>query len=109
MSLFSGETLTSQDADLGTTSIKGIFMTSKSVTPTSVPANSSQEILITANGVRLGDIAVTNVPANLELGLICSGVRVSAANQLALRVSNLTASPITGAARTWIFKIFRLS
>jgi hypothetical protein len=109
MSLFSGETVTYQNTDLGTTSIKGIFTVNAPVTPGSVPAYSSTEITVTINGVKVGDFVDANVPANFETGLIESGCRVTAANTVAIRISNITSASVTGTSRTWVFRIFKLS
>jgi len=109
MSLFTGESINFANTDLGTNSIKGIYVVSKAVDPASITNATSAETSVNIPGVNVGDIVIVNVPASLETGLVFSGVRVSAANTIALRLSCIAADPVDGASRTWVFKIFKLS
>lgn len=80
-----------------------------SVNPESVSANSSAETEVTISGAAVGDIVIMNVPASLEAGLAYSGVRVSAANTVQVRLSNITGSGVDGDARDWTYTIIRIA
>ena len=81
---------------------------SVSVNPASLNANSSAETAVTVP-CDFTDLILVQVPASLEAGLAYSGVRVSAANTVQLRLSNVTASPVDGAARTWTFVVIKVA
>jgi hypothetical protein len=89
--------------------LKRILYRTASVAPASIGATSSLETAVTLRDVAPGDIVVVGVPASLETGLVFSGVRVSAADTVQLRLTNVTAGAIAGAARTWEFLIFKLT
>lgn len=80
-----------------------------SVDPASLATLSSSETQVTISGAAVGDIIVMSPPASLETGLIFSGARVSAANTVQVRLSNMTAGSIDGAARTWSYFIIRMA
>lgn len=66
----------------------------------SVAAAGQQELTITVTGAAVGDAVVLAPPAAPEAGLVWSG-RVSAADTVTVRVTNVTAAPIDPAAATW--------
>lgn len=66
----------------------------------SVAAAGQQELTITVTGAAVGDTVVLAPPAAPEAGLVWTG-RVSAANTVTVRVSNITAAPVDPAAATW--------
>jgi len=78
------------------------------VDPASISATSSAETSVTIAGVAAGDIVMFNVPASLETGLVFSGARVSAADTVQLRLTNVTAISVDGASRTWSYIVFRV-
>lgn len=80
-----------------------------SVNPASIPAVSSAETGVTISGAAVGDIIIMNVPASLETGLAYSGVRVSAADTVQVRLTNVTAGAVDGAALTWSYTIIRIA
>ena len=70
---------------------------SVTLSPSAVSANTSAEQTFTVNGLEAGDhVAVNKRTAQAGLGIV--GVRVSAANTLAITFGNFTASPITPTA-----------
>lgn len=75
---------------------------SVSVNPASLAATTSAETSVSVP-CNFNDVVLVQVPASLEVGLAFSGVRVSAANTIALRLTNVTSGAIDGAARTWTF------
>ncbi len=73
-----------------------------------VAAAGQQELTIAVAGAAAGDAVVLAPPAALEAGLVATG-RVSAANTVTVRVSNITAEPIDPAAATWGVRVFKAS
>jgi hypothetical protein len=70
---------------------------SVTLSPAQVAANTSAEQTFTVNGLLPGDQVSINKPtAQAGLGIV--GVRVSAANTLAITFGNFTGSPITPTA-----------
>jgi hypothetical protein len=80
-----------------------------SVNPASIATLASAETAVTIAGAAVGDIVIMNVPAALETGLVFSGARVSAANTVQVRLSNITAGAVDGAALTWTYQIIRIA
>jgi len=80
-----------------------------SVDPASIGATSSAETSVTIRGVAPGDIVIAAPPASLETGLALSGCRVSAADTVSLRLTNVTSGSVDGTARTWEFLVIALS
>ncbi len=73
------------------------WLSSITLTPASVAANTSAEQTFTVDGLHLGDFVSVDKPS-AQAGLIIGGTRVSAANTLAITFGNLTGSPITPTA-----------
>jgi len=96
-------------AALADTKVKGMYYGTISVNPAEIAAGSSAETALTIKGSAVGDIIIFNVPASLETGLAFSGARVSAANTIQLRLSNITGSPVNGAALTWTYILINLT
>lgn len=78
-------------------SVKGIFHTSFTASPAQVAANTTAEQTFTVTGLLAGDVVFVNKPTS-QAGLGIAGVRVSAANTIAVTFVNATASPITPTA-----------
>lgn len=73
------------------------YHTTATLSPASVAANTTAEQTFTVTGVAVGDVIFVNKPtAQAGLGIV--GVRVSAANQIAINFGNFTASPIVPTA-----------
>lgn len=80
---------------------------SVTLSPSAVSANTSAEQTFTVNGLQAGDHAIVNKPS-AQAGLAIVGVRVSAANTLAITFGNFTASPITPtASETYLVLVSR--
>lgn len=88
-------------------SITQIIQGTVAIDPASLGAATSAETAVTISGAATGDIVVMNVPPALEVGLVFSGARVSAANTVQVRLSNITAGAIDGANLTWGYLIVR--
>jgi len=79
------------------TSVTKIVKYAPSLSPVSVAANTSAEQTFTVAGLTTADTVFVNKPtAQAGLGIV--GVRVSAANTLAITFGNFTASPIVPTA-----------
>ena len=77
-----------------------------SVNPASITNATSAETAVTIP-CDVTDIVIAQVPASLETGLVYSGVRISAANTVQLRLSCIAAAPVDGAARNWTFIVLK--
>ncbi len=70
---------------------------SVTLSPAAVSANTSAEQTFTVNGLQVGDhVAISKPSAQAGLGVV--GVRVSAANTLAITFGNFTAGSVTPTA-----------
>lgn len=79
------------------------------LSPAAVAANTTAEQTFTVTGLAVGDIAIRPNKPTAQAGLGIVGVRVSAANTLAITFSNNTASPITPtASEVYSFVAFRM-
>lgn len=79
------------------------------VDPASLATLSSSETSVTISGAAVGDIVIMNPPASLETGLAFSGARVSAADTVLVRLTNVTAGSVDGTSRTWTYTIIRIA
>lgn len=80
-----------------------------SVDPASIATLESSETSVTISGAAVGDIVIMNPPASLETGLVASGARVSATDTVLVRLSNMTAGSVDGAARDWTYTLIRIA
>jgi len=80
------------------TAITQVRVYAPSLTPALVAANTSAEQTFTVAGLSTSDKVMVNSIAALGDGLAIVGVRVSAADTLAIRFANLTAGDLTPAA-----------
>lgn len=88
--------------DLGSTQpVQGIYRILQTLTPASVPANSTSEQIFAVPGVQVGDSVDIN-KASHSTGLGIVNVRVSTAGNLAITFMNSTASPIVPPAEQYI-------
>lgn len=111
VSTFSGPIVSTAGFKAGASSQALTYIASGSVAvdPASIAALTSAETQVTITGAAVGDIVVMNIPASLETGLIYSGVRVSAANTVQIRISNMTAAGVDGISRSWGYTIIRIA
>lgn len=82
------------------------------VNPPNILANTTVDvaaIALPAGTAAVGDYVDIQPPATLEHGLVCQGGRIDVADQLTLRISNVTAGAIDGAQKTWTYKVVKLS
>lgn len=79
------------------------------VDPASLATLSSSETSVAISGAATGDIVIMNPPASLETGLTFSGARVSAADTVLVRLTNVTAGSVDGASRSWTYTIIRIA
>lgn len=84
------------------TDITKIKSATVAINPGSVAAQASLEVAVTVTGAATGDIVIFEPPASLETGLAVACVgRVSAADTVQLRLTNVTGIAIDGAELTW--------
>jgi hypothetical protein len=88
-------------------SMKAVLQGTIAVDPASISATSSAETAVTITGAATGDIVIMNPPASLETGLAYSGARVSAADTVQVRLTNVTGSGVDGSSRSWAYLILR--
>lgn len=79
-------------------SIKPITVTAADLGGVAVPANDSTATAEAFVGAAVGDAVVVNPPAGLAAGLIVTADTVTVADQVTLRVHNVTAAPIAWGA-----------
>lgn len=73
-----------------------------------VAAADQEELTIAVTGAAVGDAVALAPPAALEAGLVATG-RVSAANTVTVRLSNITAAPIDPDEAAWGVRVFKAS
>jgi hypothetical protein len=79
-----------------------------SVTPGAVPTNTAYSTTVTLTGARAGDAIIAIPPTGLE-GFSGWAAYVSANDTVTLKISNLSAVTVTGAARNWTFLWIQLT
>lgn len=89
--------------------LKAINTGTVTLDPASIGANTKAGNTVTLTGVSPGDIVFLEQPAALEAGLSYTGVRVTAADQLTIYLTNHTAAPVDGASRAWDYRWFDLT
>lgn len=92
----------------GATVVPSTLFASSSLNFPSVAAAGQQELTITVTGAAVGDAVVLAPPAAPEAGLVWTG-RVSAANTVTVRASNITAGAVDPAAATWGAHVIKTS
>lgn len=80
---------------------------SQTLTPVAVSANTTAEQTFTVTGLVAGSPAWVNKPSSTS-GLVIVGVRVSAANTLAINYGNLTGATITPPSETYTIGNFQV-
>lgn len=73
----------------------------------SVSAAGTGTLTVTCPGASIGDIVAIGLPATVNAGIVFDA-RVSAADTITIRASNITASPIDPASATYEFVVFKL-
>lgn len=89
-----------------TGNIKAQYVFTVTVDHASCAANTSIETVVTVPGLKVGDFVAVNKPS-LEAGLSVANARVSAADTLAIQVSNTTAGAIDEASETYTITVLR--
>lgn len=85
-----------------------LLVYNQSLAPVSVAANTTAEQTFTVTGLVAGSLAWVNKPS-AQPGLGIVGVRVSAANTLAITYGNSSAAAITPATETYVIGNFQLA
>lgn len=85
-----------------------LLLYTPTLTPVSVAANTSAEQTFTITGLVAASPVWVNKSASFQAGLGISGVRISAANTLAINYVNATATAITPASEQYIVGNFQL-
>lgn len=93
----------------GATFSNGLSLTGQTVNPGAIAAGSTVDVPFTMTGLGANDRVVAEPQGTgLESGLVWC-VFCSAANQVTLRISNVTAGSITPASRSWNFTSWAVS
>lgn len=90
--------------------LNGFRIGEVAVNPPNILANTTVDvaaIALPAGTAAIGDYADVQAPATLEHGLVAQGARIDVADQLTIRISNVTAGAIDGANKTWTYKIIK--
>lgn len=74
----------------------------------SIAAAGQQELTIAVAGAAVGDAVALAAPATLTAGLVATG-RVTAADTVTVRLSNITAGAIDPASATWGVRVVKAS
>lgn len=110
---FTAATLTPTPAETYSVTIKRpapvapLVMYTQTLTPVSVAANTTAEQTFTVTGVAASSVAFVNKPSATP-GLGIAGVRVSAANTVAINFCNVTGAAIVPPAEAYIIGNFQL-
>jgi hypothetical protein len=85
----------------------GAYIVSASITPAQVAGavTVEQSFTVTIN-LKVGDLVLT-IPPSVTAGTSVTATRVTAANTISITFSNPTAGPLTPAAGTYTFIVFR--
>ncbi len=79
-----------------------------SVDPASIDTLAVGEVTVTVTGAAVGDAVIMHPPAaGLTAGLIVADARVSATNEVKVRIYNSTAGAVNEAAANWIYTLIR--
>ena len=81
----------------GVIGLRGLGLTSPTLTPASVASKTTAEQLFTITGASVGQLAVVNKPT-VNAGLDIVGVRVAAPNTIGITFANFTAGTLTPTA-----------
>ena len=93
------------DSDLA---LAGILQGTASITPTAaLAAGAVASMAVTVTGVLATDMVIVEPPSALEATLAYQGVIVTA-NTITVLIANRSSGAVTGAARTWVYKILRV-
>lgn len=80
---------------------------SASVNPDSMNTCTSTDTAVSVTGILTTDIIQAIPPAALEAGINLSHAWASAADQITVRLGNVTAGTVNPAAATWRFLVWR--
>ncbi len=64
-------------------------------------------VTITITGAAVGDRVFLTPPYDIEDALVYQGATVTAANTVTIKIRNVAAVPVNGAARTWSYLIIK--
>lgn len=73
----------------------------------SVAAAGTQTLTVSCPGASTGDVVAMGLPGTVNAGIVFDA-RVSAADTITVRASNITAAPIDPASATYEFVVFKI-
>lgn len=73
----------------------------------SIAAAGTQTLNVTCPGAVTGDVVAIGLPGTVNAGVVFDA-RVSAADTITVRASNITASPVNPDSATYEFVVFRI-
>lgn len=92
--------------------LTGIRIGEVAINPPNIVANTTADvaaIALPAGTAAVGDYVQVQPPATLENGLVCQSARIDVADQLTVRISNVTAADINGANLTWTYRVEKIT
>lgn len=92
--------------------LAGFRMGQVAINPPNILANTTVDvaaIALPAGTAAIGDYVDMQPPATLEHGLVFQSARIDVADQLTVRISNVTAGAIDGANLTWTYKVIKVT
>ena len=98
------------EASTDSTTITKILQGTVSVTVAALAAAAEADVDVTVTGAAVGDMVnVCPTEAAAETGLSISAVWVSAANTVSIRMSNQSASGLTGSTANWSYQVMSIA
>jgi hypothetical protein len=96
-----------QSDNTGAMSWRPVLYGTVSVNPPNIVANTSGTFTVTITDVQTGDLVFLTPPSDIEPGLVFQGASVTAADEVTIRMRNVTGGDIDGASRTWSYMVIR--
>jgi len=85
--------------------LSGVLMVQSTLDFPSVAAGGVQELTVTVTGASVGDIVALGLPATVDSGIVYDA-RVTAANTVTVRATNITGSAIDPASASYRVMVF---
>jgi hypothetical protein len=96
-----------QSDNTGAMSWRPVLYGTVSVDPPNINANTSTTFTVTITGVQTGDLVFLTPPSGIEGGLVFQGASVTAADQVTIRMRNVTGGAVNGAVLQWSYMVIR--
>jgi len=74
--------------------------------PDTINTNAEAETTLTLAGVKSGDLVFVN-PRSLDTSLVAKGARVTATDEIGVRIANVSAASVNGGEVTYDYQVFK--